>query len=801
MKIYLHSILGFLTLLACVLQQDRLTAAQLPEVRVGLIIDGPWEGNEETLRITKEEILALSRGEFDVRFPPAMTIEADWTVPGIEAAIDRLLADPEVDVIIAWGLITSDVICRRGSFPKPVIAPVVLNVELQGIPYVPDTDSSGVKNLSYVTWPIQLQDDLEKFHSIVPFKKLTYLLNQSVYTANPRLLQNVTEVIGKLDFELEVSFLPVGFSVEETLKALPEDSEAIYAAPLLHLPRAEFDRLVQGLIQRRLPSFSLFGRSRVEQGLLASLSLDADLRRVARRIALNLQRILLGEDAGSLPVTFNRGKLLTINMATARAIGVSPGFDLLTEADLLHLERTDIVRQVSLHSATKEALATNLDLRSLDHLVSAGAENINRARSTLLPQVEVSSLNTLIDRDRAAASFGSQGQRNLSGTASITQLLYSEPARSNLDIQQNIQLTREEQRNQLRLDVIFEASSAYLNILRSKALEQIQRDNLRRTRDHLEIARNRVEVEAANRSELLRWQSEIATVRRELIRSNAQRNLAEIALNRLLHRPLEESFRTDTANLDLETGFDKIKLYVDNPRSFRLFRDFMTGEGLSASPELRRLDAAIASQRRILLSVQRAFWAPEVALTGSTTSWLRGGGGSGIQLGDLLPDPISLPSAGNVDWNVALSVRFPLFTSGAKEAEARQSREELAQLGLEREALAERIEQRIRAALHAAGASFASIKLAEDAETAAGGNLELVTAAYREGTLSIIALVDAQNASLVAEQAAPNAVYDYLLDLMDVQRSGGRFDFFSSPAQITQWKERLRTFYAQSGSP
>ncbi len=332
-------------------------------------------------------------------------------------------------------------------------------------------------------------------------------------------------------------------------------------------------------------------------------------------------------------------------------------------------------------------------------------------------------------------------------------------------------------------------------------MEQIQRENLRRTRDHLEIARNRVDVEAANRSELLRWQSEIATVRRELIRANTQRNLAEIVLNRLLHRPLEESFRTDKTNFDLETGFDKIEQYIDNPSSFARFRDFMAKEGLSASPELRRLEAAIASQRRILLSAQRAFWAPEVALTGSTTSWLRGGGGSGVQLSDLLPGPISLPSPGNIDWSVALSVRFPLFTSGAKEAEARQSREELAQLGSEREALAERIEERIRTALHSAGASFASIKLAEDAETAARGNLELVTAAYREGTLSIIDLVDAQNASLVSEQAAANAVYDYLLDLMNVQRSAGRFDFFSSAAEITQWRERLRSFFSQSGTP
>ena len=41
---------------------------------------------------------------------------------------------------------------------------------------------------------------------------------------------------------------------------------------------------------------------RLELGMLATNSPDADLGRLARRTALNLQRILLGESAGTLPV-------------------------------------------------------------------------------------------------------------------------------------------------------------------------------------------------------------------------------------------------------------------------------------------------------------------------------------------------------------------------------------------------------------------------------------------------------------------------------------------------------------------
>ena len=50
--------------------------------------------------------------------------------------------------------------------------------------------------------------------------------------------------------------------------------------------------------------------------------------------------------------------------------------------------------------------------------------------------------------------------------------------------------------------------------------------------------------------------------------------------------------------------------------------------------------------------------------------------------------------------------------------------------------------------------------------------------------LSILDLIDAQNAALVAEQSAATAVYDYLIDLMDAHRASGRFGLFMEPAEL-----------------
>jgi outer membrane protein TolC len=79
----------------------------------------------------------------------------------------------------------------------------------------------------------------------------------------------------------------------------------------------------------------------------------------------------------------------------------------------------------------------------------------------------------------------------------------------------------------------------------------------------------------------------------------------------------------------------------------------------------------------------------------------------------------------------------------------------------------------MRSALHTAGASYAGIRLSQDAADAAKENLNLVVDAYSVGAVSIIDLIDAQNAALIAAEVAANASYDFLLDLAEVERALG----------------------------
>ena len=82
------------------------STAERPEIRVGIVSDGPWE--RDISGVFRKEITDLLHREFDVRFPDEKRIVADWTVEGVKAAVDRLLSDPEVDFLLTLGVLASN---------------------------------------------------------------------------------------------------------------------------------------------------------------------------------------------------------------------------------------------------------------------------------------------------------------------------------------------------------------------------------------------------------------------------------------------------------------------------------------------------------------------------------------------------------------------------------------------------------------------------------------------------------------------------------------------------------------------
>jgi outer membrane protein TolC len=503
-----------------------------------------------------------------------------------------------------------------------------------------------------------------------------------------------------------------------------------------------------------------------------------------------MQEVLEGAEAGEMPTAFPSEERLTINMATARAIGVSPRFTTLLQADLLHEEVSQAAKTLSLSMVVREASIANLDLAAADRSVAAGEEQVREARAPLLPQAGLSGDITFRDPDTAEAIPQLFGKREYSGGIGFSQSLYNDEFWAGYDIEKSLQDRRQEERAELRLDVILEAAESYLGLLRNKTVERIQRDNLDLTRSNLELAQARVEIGTAGREELYRWQDQIATNQRAVVEAGAFRRQSEFAVNRVLNRPLAEDFLTTEATLkdpELVGSFEALTPYVESPAGLALYSRFMVDEAYEASPELLQLDALIRAQDREVAASKRSFFIPNFFLQG------------GVQWFDRTrPEGMDFPELNNT-WEISLNATLPLFEGAGRWARVSKAENQLDELMLRHEATRQRIEERIRSNIQRANSSFIGIELAKISAEAARRNLELITERYAQGVVDILVLLDAQNRALSADLVAANAIYTYLIDLMGIQRAVGKFDYFRSPQERQDFLSRLESFYRDNG--
>ena len=115
-------------------------------------------------------------------------------------------------------------------------------------------------------------------------------------------------------------------------------------------------------------------------------------------------------------------------------------------------------------------------------------------------------------------------------------------------------------------------------------------------------------------------------------------------------------------------------------------------------------------------------------------------------------------------------------------------------LSAELDRVEQNIDTGVRTELYSAAAALATVELTRKAALAADNNRVLVTDLYRRGKVDIITLVDAQTQSLVADLGAANAVYDYIIALLFVNREASHFRNLDPPEAQQDFSRRLNEF-------
>jgi outer membrane protein TolC len=730
-------------------------------VTVGIVTDGSTLSTKRAIALIKKEVEVLTKGEFIVRFPKDKHLHGNWQKKGIETALDKLYRDPKVDIILVLGFSSAAISVTRKSHPKPTLVSTIIDSHLANAPLKGNT--SGKHNLTYITIQADLETELKTFRKVVPFTSVALLSDALISEVMPKLRNGGTKVASKLGIKL----IPIAhIGGDDTLiSRIPKDVDAVIIGALPRMNKMQIVQLLNELTERGLPSYAMVSSHLVEQGALVSAMPVENWQQHARRLALDLQAVLLGENPKDMKVFINQHRRLIINMETARRLNISPSFKVMLEAEKLNETRKNGATHWTLNKIANKVLSENLSVHASKLNINIGEEQVNETESRLFPQLSLG----VNQQYRKGDNSGTIAKQKGTASLSLSQILYDETSWANLDIEKLQQSTRIWTYKQTELDVVENATVAFLEVLKSNTLRDIRKDSIKLSRINLQLAQNRAKIGSATNSDIYRWESELANAQAELLTAKATLMRAEELLNQILNRPLDEHFSVDPATIDNPTlimNDPELSDMIGNSASFKQLSKVLIDLGLDRSPEIATYISKIAMQKRTLKSERQSYWSPKITLNGEYSDTYH----------DSRVDNFS--KEGENDWGLGLNLSLPLYEGGNKSHKVHRAKLTLHQLQLRLQDTKRTIEQKIRAALHTAQASKLSIDLKQTSAKASQKNFDLVLDAYSKGSAGIIELIDAQNSKIRAELNALNSTYQFLIDLMKLQRSIGGFDFF-----------------------
>jgi outer membrane protein TolC/ABC-type uncharacterized transport system substrate-binding protein len=747
---------------------------------IGMVFDTPFT-SQAFVRQVEKETRAILSARFSVKIDEKNLFWTSGDDRDIRQAYQALVKANTVDIILGVGLLTSNTLGHEDLYPKPLILLGVWDKTIQGIPYR-EPGVSGKRNLAYIQDNIPLGAGIKKFQSLFRFNTLGIVAGEKLLKSEPGLSQLKAFLD---DRNIPFRLIPIApgmerFDIDKT------GVDAVLIGELYRVDAPTITRLISEINRLSLPSFAIKKRMLVEQGILAgTVPLNLETK-VMRRIALMIEKITNKIDPGELSVALSFDQSFIINMDTAKAIGFQPGWDDMSEAELINFKPFTADKVIDLRSAMETALANNLTLASTQDTVAIAKEDVRSAQSTFRPTLAARFHNTQINDERTG---GGQAANTSMATGSISQTLFSEPGFAQITATKHLETASTEGLRQAELDTLLSVAGAYFNILKAKTNMTIKKEALTLTRKNLEIAQVRNRVGFAGMADVYRWRSKLATTESDAIGAYAGVLKAKNSLRLLLN--LSPNTEFDVQETTLETDFfstySKIEIssLIDGRNSFEKLVEFLIRRARNNHPELKQVDASLAANQRLLSSLKRKKLLPTVALNGEWNETLdTNGTGSDFS-----------PAPEDSNWSMGLNASWALYSAGNDGINTRKKRLEIARLEKQRQDLVNTLDTGIIDATLDLLTRYETLGLSKQAAKAAGKSLEITQDEYRQGKTSVVGLLDAQNAATNADLASANAVYDYLMGIMTLERKNGRFISFSSTHEQHRLMEEINSYF------
>ena len=735
------------------------------DLNIKIISDPGYE--REHFEMYRSDLLGIIGSKYQVSLEEDDIYFHDLSRKDINNKFNELSNDPDVDLIIVYGTYVATQLTTVEEYLKPTIVFGVINPTIQGYPMTHE-GTSGVHNLAYISLNSN-RSELFDFYEIYPFEEIAIILDYrvaEVVRAN-EYLEDIFEVIPS-------RYVMIGSDddPEAVLKAIPESVDAVLFGPMLGMTEEHKSDVIDALNIGRYPTLSLAGDVLDSKSLIFR-STEEDMPQIMRRLALQTEDIFVNKkDASSLKVEIDLKYPIIINMAIADLIDFSPSFDVLEKYPTINRDEVFTGKEYSFEQVVERVMDANLTISSANYRFESTAREVGISRAQILPFINATVDATINDPNYAEATGGLFPQYVVGGKLQFEQLVYSELPFTQVRIQKTLRAAAEYGYQEEVLDVMLDGMVSYLNILRSEAQLRIRESNKEITQINLNIANQRLQVGYSGRSEVYRWESNLAIASQDVVAARNELHQAKISLSKLMNFPLNEDFDLVDASLS-SYPFDRYEEeslagYVANDQGLEKGMEWLFVQAQESLPGLMQIDENVRAIEQRLGMFSRDRFIPDVSVfANGTGNFYRGGAGFD-------PGGIGLV-APKYFWSVGAVASIPLFRGSERNVQVQQSKIDLMLQENEKQRFLLDLEEAIRQQVLNVVTASTNITFTKEAADAASKALDLTQDSYSEGTVSIVELIDAQNNALSAELAYINSEYNYLINVLQLERLTGSF--------------------------
>jgi outer membrane protein TolC len=755
-------------------------AQQKPLLKLGFMLDS--RSIESEFESFAHEVNSLLKEQYEVQFLDPLVHKNDFERAKINYNVlkDSLGAD----IIIGVGLTSARFFYITDNIEVPSIIIGAVNSSLINIPK--DQTTSGKPNVNFMVLPNSYEEDLQDLNMVTPVKTMGIIVDEEYIKQLP-----VEEFFMNYFSTKDQEYVLIPFNDMKIDEHLLDSVDAVYVTDLLFIDTASAIVLRDQINSRSLPSFTANGYDFVEAGFFMTNKPNGLEEQFTRKVALQIEAIASGENAGDLPIHIEYNHELTINYTTMKKIGLELRFSILGQANILGSDYEDVERTYNIVDVFNQVLGNNLQLQAQQKDVILASEDVRLSKSTYLPNVTAEAQGVYLDPEMASIGGGRSPEYDLDGIFTVKQVLYSQEATTGIKIKNELNEAEKQNYSAKELDLIVEAAGAYFQTLILKTNVAIQNQNLQLTKQNFAIAEENFNAGASGKSDVLRFKSQLAQNVQELINASNKLNQSYLTLNQLMNNEIDMRIGISDADMDSELfknyDYELFEELFDSPRLVPVVADFFIDEAYRNSPELKSLEYNLAATELNYKLNKNGRYIPTFALQGQYNLGLvNEGKGSEPNLG--------FPEVPQNNYNVGLNVSLPIFNQNTRNINQQIAQVQGEQLSVQKDNVKQQFEKNIREVLYDLMGNISNIETSRISEEAAKQSLELTQSAYQNGAVPIIQLIDAQNNYLQAKQASATAMYQFLISVLTLERYMGYFIITHSTEENELFFQRARDY-------